>query len=557
MSLHTDGLELINQLKWQPNLRQEDALAIPDYHQEKTPHGFSEWFYGGAAGGGKSELALQEPICKGWIQHPRWKGIIFRNTLPELKRSLIPRAHEMGFYRALGASYNATDHLWTFPSGATLRFSYLETDEQAYDHKSAEYHFAAFDELTTFTHFQYTYIGSRVRTSDRDLPAVKRGYSNPGGPGHNWVRERFVEPYRFGGKRIYDPRTNTSRIFIPAKLTDNPALMTADPNYVNRMMELPEAERRALMDGDWWAFAGQVFSEFRDIKYPGEPDYALHVIPRYPIPTFWPKIICIDWGWSHNTWVGWIAVKPDGSCVLYREYVCAKKYISQWAADIKRASQYDGNISIKIIDPSAKQQRGTPQTIYEQVVAETGWTDLEMADNDRISGRLLLHEYLRWKDRPPRFVPAEGYNPTLSAAIHRMYGTDKWLEYENMFKPEEPETNLPKLTIFEDCKNVIKTIPTCVFDPKHPEDVLKFDGDDSYDGIRYGVKAVDRLVMEAAQRAKEHGDMTQIIADYEKDRDANRLQQRLDEVRYAETIAPVSLHHSKGGRTLTNLRYRH
>jgi len=530
-------------LDWRPTVKQEQFLSLSD--------DIDEALYGGAAGGGKSEMLLMLPVLKGWYKHPRFKGIIFRRSFPDLNRSLIQRSHEMGIYKALGGKYNGQDHIWNFETkdgpGGSIRFGHLQTEKEVYSHKSAEYNYIGFDELTTFTEFQYNYMGSRLRSSVEGLPKVRRNASNPGDVGHSWVRKRFVEPYKDGGKVLYDKRTKTYRIFIPAKLQDNPHLMKADPNYINRLYALPEAERKALMDGDWWAFSGQVFSEWRENHYPDEPDLALHVVEPFQVPYWWPKIIAMDWGFAAFTWVGWFAVAPDRRVFLYREYAVKKKYIEHWGADVLRASQYDGNIVKKILDPSAWAERGSPETIAAQLMRVTGWNDIAKADNDRLGGKMLLHEFLRWKPRPKKYVPAEGYSEETEQFIYRMRGSEAVEEYRSMFKEDPPEQNLPKLQVFNTCKKFIEAVPLCVYDEKNPEDVAEWDGDDPYDGGRYGLKAVDEFAHMSDNEFEKQCKFGSIVGDYQKDKDLNRLAQRMQEFDDAETIRPVGIYHSAGG----------
>jgi hypothetical protein len=479
-----------NPVEWRPNKRQEDFLSMPT--------SVFEGFYGGAAGGGKSEVLLMDPVSKGFTNYADFHGIIFRRTFRQLDESLIPRAKKMYGWsgnEALGAKYNDQKKEFRFPSGATIRFSYLETDDHAHDHQTAEYNYAAFDELTHFTEYQYVYITTRVRSSKKGLPAYVRSASNPGGLGHTWVYHRFVK-HAEGGHVLINMKLesgkDTKLMFIPAKLTDNPVLMEEDPDYINRLHLLPPNELRALLYGDWHAYAGQVFTEFRSKHFPDEPSNALHVIKPFQIPTWWPKIIAIDWGWDAMTWVGWGALSPDERLFVYREMTCRKTYIADWAADVARLSQFDGNIKCVVLDKSAWAARGERKQIWEQFRDASGMTP-EKSDSDRLSGKLLIHEYLRWTQRPEKYIPPTGYDEMLHQKIVRLYGEKKGKEYREMFQPQPEETNLPKVQIFDTCKAVINVIPSCVHahdsaTGKKKEDVEEFNGDDPYDGFRYLLK---------------------------------------------------------------------
>jgi hypothetical protein len=509
---------------WAPHPKQVEFIRLP-------PSVF-EALYGGAAGGGKSELLLMLPVLYGFHDIPGFHGVIFRQTFPQLEESLIPRSH--GFYKPLGASYNDTKHVWTFPSGAKIRLSYLETEKDAREHDTAEYHYAGFDELTAFLEFVYRYITSRVRSTLDGVPALVRSASNPGNIGHVWVRTRFVAPYPDGGAKLWDPDSKTFRFFVRARLTDNPHLMEKDPGYLDRLRILPEAERRAKIDGDWWVFSGQVFSEWRDpfvgTPYSGEPQRACHVIPDFNPPEWWPRVISADWGYTAKTWVGWGAVAPNGRLFLYREYVREKTSIEEWGADVRRISQFElGNLGAATLDPSAWGKRGENKTLAQQITEATG-INWQPADNDRIGGKLLMHEMLRWAERPPRYIPAEGYNEDTAQRIYRMQGPDVYKEYMDLFTPEQPETNLPKLQVCKSLVHFRETIPACIYeqrDGKNTEDVADFDGDDPYDGARYLIKAYDRYIRESSKRHEKATALGDIIQRLETTQDYNAFHRQM------------------------------
>lgn len=519
----------MSDLVWKPSPRQEEFIELPD--------SVTEGFFGGAAGGGKSEVLLMLPIVRQFYLHPRFNGILFRRTYPELEKSLILRSQQDGYYEGTGGKYNKQHRRWTWPSGATLNFGYMEQEKDCRLYDSTEFNYIGFDELTSFTQFQYIYlVKSRLRTSDENLPTIARSGSNPGNIGHGWVRERFVEPAPYG-TIIIDRKSGRKRIFIQSLATDNPYLLKASPGYIADLQGLPEAEKRAKLYGDWWSFAGQVFGDWRIEPLPDEPSNAHHVISAFVIPHYWPRILAVDWGYSAMMWAGWFAASPTGRAVMYREYAIKQSLIAEWAPKVGRLSQNEV-LRDAVLDPSGFHKTGTDQTIADQISIKSG-INFRRADNDRVAGKVLMQEYLRWRPKPPKFIPPEGFDSEFASKLLRMRGPEEHKKYCDLFTPEEPETNLPKLQVFGShpveeygtCPEFIKAIPLCVYNPegssKDPEDVAEFSGDDPYDGGRYGINAIDRFYKSSLAAYTEFKKKDDIITEYENTHDYNRFHNKM------------------------------
>ena len=523
---------------WRPNPgRQEEFLSLPDE--------IFEAFYGGALGGGKTEALVMLPIVRGFHLNRWYNGIVFRRTFPQLEEHVIPKTRQ--YYPLVGGKYNETKHIWTFPSGATQRLGYIDSDAEVYKHDGAEYNYIGWDELTHFTERMYTYLSTRCRSAHKKsgLPTIMRSGSNPGGEGHTWVKKRFVAPAP-EGRTVIQYKVNgalvSKAIFIPAKMADNPKLTENDPNYINRLRMLGEREYEAKAEGNWDAFEGQVFNEFRKHHYASEPENALHVIEPFEIPDWWPRVAAGDWGFAANTWLGIAAIAPTLRVYLYYEYCHKGKYIKEWASDFVRDL---GKTRLKTfeLDPSAWMQRGDEKTIAQQFQEASGIIP-QRADNDRVGGKMLFKEMLRWKPRPPKWIPDEGFNLETANRILRIYGQKRVEEYYQMFAPDPPEKNIPRLQIFKTCVNVIEVIPACEASVTNPEDVKEFDGDDPYDGCRYLLKAVDRYVNGLGEAALKYQAIGKIIDEFETTGDYNSLHRRME---HLETVqrdhAGVKLYH--------------
>jgi predicted phage terminase large subunit-like protein len=192
-----------------------------------------EALYGGAAGGGKSVALLAAALQ--FVDVPGYSALIVRKSYTSLTQpgGLIDVSKQ--WLTGTDARWIEDEHTWRFPSGAKLAFRHLQGELHL---QGAEYQFIGVDEVTDLTLEESLYLFTRLRrVTALPTPLRMRLASNPHGPGHDWVRQRFMIEGEEAG-----------RIFIPARLEDNPFL---DPSYELALQQLPELMYRRYRLGDW------------------------------------------------------------------------------------------------------------------------------------------------------------------------------------------------------------------------------------------------------------------------------------------------------------------
>lgn len=183
-----------------------------------------------------------------FVEAPGYAALLIRKTFADLAMpgALIDRSRD--WWDGTAARWSGNEHKWTFPSGAVIQFGYCENPGDERRYKSSEFQFIGFDELTEFLEKPYLFLFSRLRRlAGSRLPLRMRAASNPGGPGHTWVKERFVEP------TTPDPH----RVFVPARIADNPYLDQAE--YEQSLQHLDPFTRAQLLEGIWIVGEGTLF----------------------------------------------------------------------------------------------------------------------------------------------------------------------------------------------------------------------------------------------------------------------------------------------------------
>src|SRR5690606_4827073 len=219
-----------------------------------------------------TEIRNDNPPDSPYGTKPRWRVYLHRKS-----NDTSVRSSGKGFSKSQVTKerYKGPVYCVTVPPYHTVLIRYK--GRVSWSGQSAEYGFIGFDELTHFTKYMWTYlVGSRLRSTVPGAWPRARAASNPGNIGHLWVKEMFVDK----GLRdiVWEDETGVRYAFIPARVQDNPYLLKNDPDYLRRLQSLPEAERRALLEGDWNVFAGQYFPEWRE---------DIHVVEPFEIPRWW------------------------------------------------------------------------------------------------------------------------------------------------------------------------------------------------------------------------------------------------------------------------------
>ena len=437
---------------WSPQPKQALMMSRAEY----------EALYGGAAGGGKTDYLVIEALRQ--VDIPYYKGLILRRSFPQLKE-IVDKAYNYYPRAYPGARYNQTEHRWTFPSGAKIDFGSLNNESDKYKYQGIAYDFIGFDELTHFTFSQYEYLVSRNRPNGPGTSVYIRSTANPGGVGHGWVKDRFVTAMPPGETKteVYRVRNNAgeteykaqSRVYIPASVFDNQKLLENDPGYVTRLASLPDAERNALLYGDWNSFNGQVFTEFRNDPTGYETRQWTHVIKPFEIPEWWKVFRAYDFGYAKPYAVGWYAVDGDGRMYLIRElYGCTstpndgvRQEPHEQAQKIKEIERTDPllrgrNISAGSVADPAIWNKSTGVSVAEAMESEGVY--FEHGDHERLAGLMQCHYRLAFDER--------GY---------------------------------PMFYVFSSCQDFIRTIPNLTYDERNVEDIDSSEEDHIYDEWRY------------------------------------------------------------------------
>ena len=420
-----------------PNAKQKLMLLA------KTKHiGF-----GGARGGGKS-WAVRTKAKLLALRYPGIKILIVRRTYPELMNNHIQilRGELVGIAR-----YNSQDKILRFlqpaPDGScsTIKFGYCSGDADLLQYQGAEYDCIFLDEATQLSEYQMKTITACLRGVN-DFP--KRIYytCNPGGQGHAYIKRIFIDKQYESGELPED------YTFIQSLVTDNRALMEAQPDYVQQLEALPEKLRRAWLEGDWNIFEGQFFEDFRttpDLARCAEagiePEEAArqglwtHVVPPFDPPAGWKLYRSFDWGYSKPFSCAWWAVDYDGRLYRILElYGCTRT----------------PNEGVK----------WTPDEVFRRI--------RETEDSHRwLKGRSIegIADPAIWDESGGVSIAetAEKYRVWFSPGDHKRLPGWMQIHYRLAFD----ENGFPMMYVFNTCKAFIRTMPLLQYDEHKPEDL--------------------------------------------------------------------------------------
>lgn len=425
---------------WAPRSRpQREFLRCP----------VEEVFFGGARGGGKTDAVLGEWAAHASRHGAHAIGLVVRRTRLQLTET-FERAKAI--YLPLGARFTEQPMRALMPGGGRLTFAYLERDADAENYQGHSYTRIYVEELTNFPAAGPILKLLAALRSGAGVPCRFRATGNPGGPGHQWVKARYIDPAPLGNRVITDPATGRQRVYIPSRVTDNPFL---GADYVARLRDSGSPELvAAWLGGDWSVVAGAFFPEFSTAR---------HVIPPRELPRHWPRFRSFDWGSAKPFSCGWWAVSDGtlpaiarGCLVRYREWYGCKPgepntglrmTAEEVGAGIRSREADDPGLQGGVADPAIFAEDGGPS--IAQRMATRG-VSFRPADNKRVPQRGAL---------------------------------GGWDQVRARLKGDAD--GRPMLLVFDACRDLIRTLPALQHDPARPEDVDSDGEDHAPDEARY------------------------------------------------------------------------
>lgn len=394
---------------------------------------------GGARGGAKSHGVLAQLALDDCQRQPGLKCLWLRQVglaAKEALEDLVPRVVQIP-HRFVTSPIPKI----TFPHGSVIIAGHFQNEKDIARYLGIEYDVIALEEATQLTKSKNEKLNGSLRTSKPNWKPRRYYTTNPGGVGHNWFKDTFINPLRNNNQ--------TTTRFIQSTFRDNPYL---NPEYIGMLDKLTGWLRDAWRDGSWDVFAGQFFSNF---------SYDRHVFNPSDLPSDPKKMglevwSSLDYGYKH--WmISHLFCKYDGDTIILDEFARRQTLIETYAEGFHKWLEKWG------------------LTVHDLLGVPAG-NDVFATKGD--SGSSYAEEFERCGIK------------LMSANMKREHGAGILLKMLG----DEKHGIEPSLKISSNCKKLIETLPVLEHNPKKPNDVLKVDaddqgegGDDPYDSARYGL----------------------------------------------------------------------
>jgi hypothetical protein len=437
----------------------------------------------GNRGGGKTDVLLMDFLQGVGVGYGAdYKGLLLREATTELGdviskcKKWIPRIFPT-------AKYNASKKIWTFEEGETLWLNYARTEDDYEQYHGHEYPWIGWEELTNHpTDVVYLKLMSCNRSSNKKIPKKYRATCNPSGPGHQWVKQRFIDTVEEGrihretveiefpgpDGEIQKQELTVTRTHIRSYASENKKLLEADPLYMAKIFSLTqdnEMLRKAWIDGSWDLLIGGFFTDVWDVN--------IHVLEPFDIPSSWRLARSFDWG-SAKPWAVTYGVEANGEQpdVDYLPYipkgsVIVPAEIYGWNGNVNEGDKATSQeIAERVLHMDSKLLDMYGIKCYAGPADTQIW---EVRDGSSIAANLSSHG-CRWT----RAYKGPGSRIAGWSLIRQMLGAAKRGDLEK-----------PHLYFFKDAQHHIRTLPLLQRDKKNPEDINSDSEDHCGDSLRY------------------------------------------------------------------------
>lgn len=408
---------------------------------------FTEIFWGGSRGGGKTDGILGKWAIKSWRYGSDFNGVFFRKEMPQTD-DLIERAKEI--YIPLGADWREQPRAFRMPGGGRIRFRPLETVADAEKYQGQNFTDAAVEEAGNYPDPKPIDMLFGALRSKAGVPVQLILTANPGGVGQQWIKYRYVDPSPRGRVPLVRVLPNGAEhryIYIPSRVQDNRILLDKDPSYINRLYLVGSKELvRAWLEGDWSVVAGAFFPEFSMDK---------HVVAPRSLPAYWQRFRSFDWGSARPFAVHWWAVSdgelaefPRGALICYREWYGAQtdevgNTIPNSGLRLTAEEVADGILKREEKDVTGKRTMGG--VADPAIFAENGGPSI----GDRMASRKVF------------FRPGDNKRVAHAGAI------GGWDQLRARLKGDGEQ---PAIYFFATAREVIRTLPALQYDRSNAED---------------------------------------------------------------------------------------